>query len=77
LYERARKWLEASHCYERVDNFGRAVKILDKEELYDQAIDCLQRYNIRRQVSQSPFNSCCNFTVYLNDVSPHRKKIKN
>jgi hypothetical protein len=54
LYERARKWLEASHCYERVDNFGRAVKILDKEELYDQAIDCLQRYNIRRQVSIQP-----------------------
>ncbi|KAL8569952.1 hypothetical protein ACOMHN_056384 [Nucella lapillus] len=49
LYVRARKWLAASQCFERVDHFGRALKILDEQELYDQAIDCLQRYNIRTQ----------------------------
>ncbi|KAK7091654.1 hypothetical protein V1264_009311 [Littorina saxatilis] len=49
LYLRARKWIAASQCFEHVDNFGRAVKILDEQELYDQAIDCLQRYKIRKQ----------------------------
>lgn len=50
LYVRARKWLDASHCYEQLDNFSRAIKILDEHEMYDEAIDCLQRYNIRKQV---------------------------
>lgn len=57
LYLRARKWLAASHCFEQVDNFGRALKILDEEELYDQAMDCLQRYKIRRQVKINYFVS--------------------
>ena len=50
LYLRARKWISASQCYEHIDNFARAVKVLDEQELYDQAIDCLQRYKFRRQV---------------------------
>ena len=50
LYLRARRWVAASQCFEQVDNFGRALKILDEQELYDQAMDCLQRYNIRTQV---------------------------
>ncbi|KAK7480873.1 hypothetical protein BaRGS_00027874 [Batillaria attramentaria] len=49
LYLRARRWLEASQCFEHVDNFNRALRILDEQELYDQAIDCLQRYKIRKQ----------------------------
>ena len=50
LYLRARKWLAASQCFEEVDNFGRALKVLDEQEMYDQAMDCLQRYKIRKQV---------------------------
>ena len=50
LYLRARKWLAASQCFEQVDNFGRALKVLDEQEMYDQAMDCLQRYKIRKQV---------------------------
>ena len=53
LYLRARKWLAASQCFEQVDNFGRALKVLDEQEMYDQAIDCLQRYKIRKQVRLS------------------------
>ena len=50
LYLRAREWLAASQCFKQVDNFGRALKVLDEQEMYDQAINCLQRYNIRKQV---------------------------
>ena len=53
LYLRARKWLAASQCFEQVDNFGRALKVLDEQEMYDQAMDCLQRYKIRKQVRLS------------------------
>ena len=51
LFTKAQKWLSACRCYERMDNFRQAVRLLDYHELYDEAIDSLKRYDLHVQVS--------------------------
>ncbi|XP_041360663.1 TPR and ankyrin repeat-containing protein 1-like [Gigantopelta aegis] len=46
MYQRSKKLLDCSRCYEQLGYFNRAVNILYKEELYDQAIDCLRRHKM-------------------------------
>ncbi len=50
MFVRARNLSAASECYELLGQFSKAVQVLDKEELYEQAIECLKRCKTKLQV---------------------------
>ncbi|CAG5128713.1 unnamed protein product, partial [Candidula unifasciata] len=45
-YLRVQKPIDASQCLEQAGMFGRAVRVLVDNELFDRAIDCLHRYEM-------------------------------
>lgn len=44
LLKKERHFLEASECYEMINNYHQAVEVLCQGNLYEEAIDTLQRY---------------------------------
>ena len=54
-YRKAKCWLQGSVCLEQIDFFHSAVQFLDKGHLYDEALDCLHRYNKAVKV-RAPFH---------------------
>lgn len=45
-YRRLKKSVEGSRCFEQLGWYNRAIEILYEGELYDMALDSLQRYRM-------------------------------
>ncbi|CAL1538728.1 unnamed protein product [Lymnaea stagnalis] len=45
-YRRCQNPVEESHCLEELGLFGRAIRVLVDQKMFDRAIDCLHRYDM-------------------------------
>ena len=50
LFQKMGKIKDASRTYETAHNFGRAVEILYNLNHFDEAIDCVERFNMTLEV---------------------------